>query len=56
MDYGTPERSLYARYLFAPSEATPGQFWRGMLIAALVSCLMMWLGTHAGRAMQRVKR
>jgi hypothetical protein len=55
MDYSTPEHSLYARNLFVPNEG-PAQFWRGMLIAALVSCLMMWLGTHAGRAMQRVKR
>jgi hypothetical protein len=56
MDYGTPEYSLYARYLFAPSEATPAQFWRGMMIAAVVSCLMTWLGLRAGRVMQRVKR
>ena len=56
MDYGTPAHSLYARYLFATSEATPGQFWRGMMIAAVVSWLMMWLGLHAGRAMQQVKR
>jgi hypothetical protein len=55
MDYSTPEHSLYARNLFVPNEG-PAQFWRGMLIAALVSCLMMWLGTYAGRAMQRVKR
>jgi hypothetical protein len=56
MDYSTPERSLYARYLFAPIEATPDQFRGRMMIASVVSCLMMWLGIHAGRAMQRVQR
>jgi hypothetical protein len=55
MDYGTPEHSLYARFLFIPSEA-PGQFWRGMLIATLISCVMVWLGVHAGRQMQKVRR
>jgi len=53
MDYGTPDSSLYARFVFVPSEP---RFVRGMLIAALISCFMLWLGLHAGRAMQRVKR
>jgi hypothetical protein len=56
MDFSTPARSAYARFVFAAREGTPAQFWRGMLTAALVSCVMMWLGLHAGRAMQRVKR
>jgi len=56
MDFSTPPTSLYARNLFRAAESTPAQFWRGMLVAALVSCLMMWLGLHAGRAMQKVKR
>jgi hypothetical protein len=56
MDFSTPPHSAYAQNLFHPRDATPAQFWRGMLVAALVSCLMMWLGMHAGRAMQRVKR
>jgi hypothetical protein len=55
MDYGTPADSDYARNIFYASEAPP-QFWRGMLFAALLSCVMMYLGLHAGRAMQRVKR
>ena len=55
-DYGTPARSLYARYEFFAREATAAQFWRGMLIAAVVSCLMAWVGMHAGRAMQKVRR
>ena len=53
MDFSTPARSLYARFEFVPPD---GRLVHGMLIAALISCLMMWLGLHAGRAMQRVKR
>jgi hypothetical protein len=55
-DYGTPARSDYARYLFYASETTATQFWRGMLIAAVISCAMMWLGVRVGRTMQRVRR
>jgi hypothetical protein len=55
LDYGTPPDSDYARYVFHASE-TPPQFWRGMLLAAVISCVMMYIGLHAGRAMQRVKR
>lgn len=55
MDFGTPARSLYAQFLFPPPEASV-QFWRGMGIATLVSCVMVWAGIHAGRAMQRVQR
>jgi hypothetical protein len=56
MDFSTPARSLYARYMFGAREATSMQFWRGMLIAAVVSWMFMWLGLLAGRAMQRVRR
>jgi hypothetical protein len=56
MDFSTPARSLYARYMFGAREATPAQFWRGILIAAIASWLFMWLGLHAGRAMQKVRR
>jgi hypothetical protein len=56
MDYGTPARSDYARYLFYASEATAAQFWRGMLIAVVISCAMMWIGLRAGQTMQRVRR
>jgi hypothetical protein len=55
-DYGTPARSEYARYLFHATEATSAQFWRGMLIAVVISCAMMWLGVRVGRTMQRVRR
>jgi hypothetical protein len=56
MDYSTPENSLYARNEFFYNESTPQQFWRGMLIAAVLACLMMWLGLRAGRAMRQVRR
>ena len=36
--------------------ADPLLFWRGMLIAGLIAWLMAWLGMHAGRAMQKVRR
>ena len=55
MDFNTPERSFYARYLFA-REASALQLWRGLLIAALTSCLMAWIGVHVGRALQKVRR
>jgi len=56
MDFSTPVDSYYARYEFFPHEPTSVQFWRGMLIAAFITCLMTWLGLHAGRAMRRVRR
>ena len=55
MDYSTPAQSLYARFEFIPN-SMPMQFWRGMLVAALLSCLAMWVGIHAGRAMRRIRR
>jgi hypothetical protein len=54
MDYGTPPRSAYAQFVFAARDSSP--LWRGLLIAAIVSSVMMWLGMHAGRVMQRVRR
>src|SRR5262245_802302 len=54
MDFSTPPRSAYAQFMFAARDAAP--LWRGLLIAAVVSTVMMWLGIHAGRAMQRVRR
>ncbi|PYP35457.1 MAG: hypothetical protein DMD48_14265 [Gemmatimonadetes bacterium] len=56
MDYGTPPRSAYARNVFVTREATATEFWRGMLIAALIACLMMWVGVHVGRRMRKVRR
>jgi hypothetical protein len=56
LDYSTPQRAFYARYLFNPREATATGFWRGMLIAGVTSCLMTWAGLHAGRVMQKVRR
>jgi hypothetical protein len=55
-DYGTRSTSAYARFVFFPREAGAPQFWTRIMIAALLSCLMMWVGLHAGRSMQRVKR
>lgn len=56
LDFSTPARSAYARYVFAVREPSAVQFWRGMLIAFAISCLMMWIGVHAGRAMRKVRR
>ena len=56
MDFSTPPRSSLARYAFAYREATAAQFWRGLLIAAIMSCAMTWMGLHAGRAMRRIRR
>jgi hypothetical protein len=53
MDFSTPAFSRYARFEFVPPD---DRFAPGMLIAALICCLMMWLGLHAGRVMQRVQR
>jgi hypothetical protein len=53
MDFSTPVTARYARFEFVPPD---GRFALGMLIAALACCFMMWLGLHAGRAMQRVRR
>jgi hypothetical protein len=56
MDFSTPESSPYARNEFFYYEATPQQFWRGMLVAAFLACLMTWVGLRAGRAMRKVRR
>jgi hypothetical protein len=56
MDYSTRPTSAYARFQFLNRDPTSALFWRGMIIAFLLSCLMMWIGLHAGRVMQRVKR
>ena len=56
MDFSTPPQSFYARNAFFYNESTTAQFWRGMLVAALISCVTMWVALHAGRAMQRVRR
>ncbi len=56
VDFSTPARSPLARYVFFYREAGAAQFWRGMLIAAFTSCLTMWMGLHAGRAMRKVRR
>jgi hypothetical protein len=55
-DFSTSPRSVYARYLFFPREATSTQFWRGMVIAGVISYVMAWAGLHAGRSMQKVRR
>ena len=54
-DYGTPATSLYARFEFVPPEPTD-VLVRGLIVAAITSCLMAYAGILAGRAMQRVRR
>ena len=56
LDFATPPRSPLARFEFFYREPDPSQFWRVMLIAAVVSCFMMWIGLHGGRAMRKVRR
>ncbi len=56
LDFATPSRSPLARFEFFYREPDPSQFWRVMLIAAVVSCVMTWIGLHGGRAMREVRR
>ena len=56
LDFATPPRSPLARFAFFYREPDPSQFWRLMLIAAVMSCFMMWIGLHGGRAMRTVRR
>ncbi len=56
LDFATPPRSPLARFEFFYREPDPSQFWRVMLIAAALSCFMMWIGVHGGRAMRKVRR
>jgi hypothetical protein len=56
LDFATPPRSPLARFEFFYREPDPSQFWRLMLIAAVMSCVMMWIGLHGGRAMRKVRR
>jgi hypothetical protein len=54
-DFDTPATSFYASFRFLPAE--PGsQFWVMLAIAMFTACVMTYLGLHAGRAMQRVRR
>jgi hypothetical protein len=55
-DFRTSPRSAYARFVFFDRESTNAQFWRSMVIAWIVSCLMAWIGVNAGRAMRKVTR
>ncbi len=56
VDFSTPPRSPLALFEFYYREPTPMLFWRGMLFAGLMAWFMAWLGMHAGRAMQKVRR
>jgi len=56
LDFSTPDRSPLARFEFFYRETDAAQFGRNMLIAAVLSCVMVWLGLHGGRAMRRVRR
>jgi hypothetical protein len=54
-DFFTLPSSPYARFQFIAPE-TPRQFAIGMMIAALISWLMSYVGLHLGRVLQRVNR
>jgi len=56
LDFATPPRSPLATYEFFYREADRMLFWRGMLVAAMMAWFMAWIGMHAGRAMQKVRR
>jgi hypothetical protein len=56
VDFGTPAGSPLARFEYFYREPEAAQFWRGMVMAALMACVMSWLGIHVGRAMQKVRR
>jgi hypothetical protein len=55
MDYGTQPSSLYARFQYVP-DVPSSRFWTVMLVAFVTACAMTYIGLHAGRAMQRVRR
>jgi hypothetical protein len=55
-DFSTPARAASARYAFFYRESNVAMFGRGMLLAALTSCVMIWIGLHAGRAMRKICR
>ena len=56
MGYNTRPGSAYANFQFFAREANSALFRRGMIIAMLITCLMTWIGLHAGRAMRAIKR
>jgi hypothetical protein len=56
LDFSTPPRSPLATYQFFDREPDAMLFRRNMIIALAVAWFMAWLGMHAGRAMQRVRR
>jgi hypothetical protein len=56
LDFSTRPNAPLAQYVFFYREDTAAQFWRGLLIAAVMSYVMTWMGLHAGRAMRRVRR
>jgi hypothetical protein len=56
LDFSTRPNSPLAQYVFFYREDTAAQFWRGLLIAAVMSCAMTWMGLHAGRAMRKIRR
>ena len=56
LDFSTPAESAYARFRFVAREASAAPFWRGMAMAAAISCAMAWLGVRIGSAMRNVRR
>ena len=55
IDFSTPPTSLYARFQFVPAEPD-WRFWRAMAIAVVATWLTTYIGLHAGRMMQRIRR
>jgi hypothetical protein len=56
MDFSTLPNSSYARHAFFVREPGGARFWRGMIVALLIACTMTFIGVHAGRLMQKVRR
>jgi hypothetical protein len=54
MDFSTPPTSLYASFQFV--RQPDRLFWQIMAIAAVLTCLMSYVGLHVGRVMHRVRR
>jgi hypothetical protein len=54
--YNTPASSRYAQFLFLPREPDAEAFWRGLIIAAIISCVGAWIGIALGDRMRTVRR
>jgi hypothetical protein len=56
MDFSTPARSPYARFVFFAREPTALQFWRSLCFAVLLAMTMTSLGVYLGRGLQKLRR